>query len=135
MIPELAWLDHVKDVIIQHGGNIQDRPITYSGYFSHIISDIRPKASIGVYPTLSNKVHLMETQKHCMLTTMKATEFVNPGQTPVIAGDLQVYMSQKKAQYMYLEEVGENKIVCFVGMLHLEMAAQECGGVLLASSG
>ena len=137
MIPELAWLDHVKDVIVQHGGNIQDRPITYSGYFSHIISesDIRPKASIGVYPTLSIKVHLMETQKHCMLTTMKAIEFVNPGQTPVIAGDLQVYMSQKKAQYMYPEEVGEDKIVCFVGMLHLEMAAQECGGVLLAGSG
>ena len=33
------------------------------------------------------------------------------------------------------EEVGTDKIVCVMGMLHIEMAAQECGGVILAGSG
>ena len=66
-----------------------------------------------------------------MLTHVKATEYLNPGQTPVMAGDLKIYMSMKKCQHMYPEEVGEDKIVCFMGFLHKEMAAQECGGVLL----
>ena len=70
-----------------------------------------------------------------MLTHVKATEYLNPGQIPVMAGDLQIYMSMKKCQHMYPEEVGEDKIVCFMGFLHKEMAAQECGGVLLAGSG
>ena len=69
-----------------------------------------------------------------MLTHVKATEYLNPGQTPVMAGDLQIYMSMKKCQHMYPEEVGEDKIACFMGFLHKEMAAQEFGGVLLAGS-
>ena len=35
---------------------------------------------------------------------------------------------------MYPEEVGEDEIVCFMGFHHKEMAAQECGGVLLVGS-
>ena len=59
----------------------------YSGYFAHDISDsdIRPQAFIGTWPILPNKAHAMETQKHCMKIHMKATEFVNLGQTPVMA--------------------------------------------------
>ena len=114
---------------------LQDRPITYSGYFDYVLKDSekRPKASTGVFPILPNKAHAMET--HCMKMSIKSTEFINPGHTPVIAGDLQVYISQKKCQYMYPEEVGTDKIVCVMGMLHIEMAAQECGGVILAGSG
>ncbi len=36
---------------------------------------------------------------------------------------------------MYPDEVGESKIVSFMGFFHIEMASQECGGKLLAGSG
>ena len=52
MIPKLTWLNHVHNVVVNQGGDLQQRPVTYSGYFAHGIgdSDIRPKASIGEYP-------------------------------------------------------------------------------------
>ena len=36
---------------------------------------------------------------------------------------------------MYPDEVGRAKIVCFIGVLHVEMTSQECGGKLLGGSG
>ena len=73
--------------------------MTYSGFFSHSQSenDIRPTASVGVFPIFYEKASSMSMQKHAMLMTMKATEFVNPGQVPVIVGDLPIYIHQKNA--------------------------------------
>ncbi|XP_076158119.1 uncharacterized protein LOC143140875 [Alosa pseudoharengus] len=70
-----------------------------------------------------------------MLVVMKATEFVNPGQVPVIVADCPLYTQQKKCQWKFPDEVGESKMVCFMGFLHIEMMSQECGGKLLAGSG
>ena len=77
----------------------------------------------------------MAMQKHAMHVVKKATEFVNPGQVPVIVGDCPLYAQQTKRQWAYQEEVGESKMVCFIGFLHIEMTSQECGGKLLAGSG
>ena len=75
-------------------------------------------------------------QKHAMAMTKKATYFVNPGrQTQVIVGDFPLYAQQKKCQWMFQQEVGKDKIVCFMGLLHVEMASQECAEKLLAGSG
>ena len=71
-----------------------------------------------------------------MLTTMKATEFVNLGQIPVIVGDCPLhaqFVQQKKCQWMYPDE--ESKIVSMMGFLHIEMASLDCGGKLLSGSG
>ena len=43
--------------------------------------------------------------------------------------------NRKKCQLKYPDEVGESKMVCVMGFLHIEMASQECGGKLLVGSG
>ena len=72
-------------------------------------------------------------QKHAML--VKAIEFVNPGQVPVIEGDCPLCAQQKKCQWTYPNEVGESNMVCFMDFLHIEMISQDCGGKLLTESG
>ena len=63
-----------------------------------------------------------------MLVVKKAIDFINPGQIPVIVGDCPLYAQQKKCQWVYPDEVGETKMVSFMGLLHIEMTSQECGG-------
>ncbi|CAL8338996.1 unnamed protein product [Boreogadus saida] len=43
-------------------------------------------------------------QKHSMLVVMRATDFVNPGQIPVIVADFPLYMQQKKCQWKFPDE-------------------------------
>jgi len=134
---ENEWLEHIHGIILDRNGALQELPITYFGFFSkkQPLEDIRPAANIGVFPVLPEKAASMAMQKHAMLMIMKATEFVNPGQIPVIVGDCPLYAQQKKCQWAYPDDVGEHKIVSFIGFLHIEMASQECGGKLLAGSG
>ncbi|KAF4094513.1 hypothetical protein G5714_024591 [Onychostoma macrolepis] len=136
-VPDEAWLDHLQTVLIEKDGILQDTPVTYSGFFSHgqRKEDVRPRATVGVFPVFYEKASSMAMQKHSMLVVMKATEFVNPGQVPVIVADCPLYTLQKKCQWKFPDEVGESKIVCFMGFLHIEMMSQECGGKLLAGSG
>ncbi len=95
--PEQAWLDHIYAVSIENEGVLQEKPVTYSGYFSHLQSpdDVRPCASIGLLPLFYEKASTMAMQKHAMTITMKATQFLNPGQVPVIVGDCPIYVQQK----------------------------------------
>lgn len=137
---ERHWLQHVNMVVKDNDGQLQETPVTYSGFFSHgqNSKDVRPRSTVGVFPILYEKSATMAMQKHSMHIAMKATEFVNPGQIPVLVGDCPLYALQKKCQWVYPDEVGESKLVCFMGMLqllHVEMASQECVGKLLAGSG
>ena len=136
-IQEDAWLDHVYAVAVEGDGEIQDKPVSYSGFFSsnQDAADVRPSAAVGVFPVFYEKAASMAMQKHAMLMCMKATDFVNPGQIPVIVGDCPLYTLQKKCQWKFPDEVGESKVVCLMGFLHIEMISQECGGNLLAGSG
>ena len=73
-------------------------PVTFSRFFSNkqTPKDFRPAAMIGVFPVLPEKAASMAMQKHAMHMIMNATEFVNPGQIPVIVGDGPLYAQQKK---------------------------------------
>ena len=123
--------------ITTDGAALHEIPITWSGYHSHnqSNSDIRPPASIGLFPEFYEKAATLSMQKHGMLMMAEAIEYLNPGQTPVIEGDGPLYNIMKKLQLMYPDEVGETKIVSFIGLLHMEMCDQECGGKLMGGSG
>ena len=73
----------------------------------------------------------MAMQKHSMEMLIKAINYANPGQIAVCTVDCPLYALQKKCQWVYPDEVGETNIVIMLGMLHLEMTTQECGGRLL----
>ena len=50
-------------------------------------------------------------------------------------GDLPLFARQKMCQWLFKEEVGEDKMVCMIGFLHLEMNTQEALGKVLGGSG
>ena len=133
--PDQQWVKHACDVIAND--KLDEIPITWSGYHSYQqeLHHIRPKASIGLFPEFYEKAATMHMQKHGMKMMMKATEYANPGQIPVLVADGPLYILLKKLQWAYPDEVGESKLVVFQGMLHLEMAVQECGGKLMGGSG
>ena len=129
-------LQHVCQVVLGNATELPTTPVTYSGFFSHSQQpeDIKPRSTVGVFPIFFEKAASMAMQKHAILMAKKAIEFVNPGQVPVIVGDCPLYALQKKCQWKYPDEVGESKMVCFMGFLHVEIVSQECGGNLLAGS-
>ena len=62
----------------------------------------------------------MAMQKHAMLVVKKSIDFINPGQIPVIVDDCPLHAQQKiekKCQLVYPDEVGESKMVSFMGLL------------------
>ena len=133
-IPEQSYLDHVKSIMQDPEKKLKPLPMTFSGYFSGLHSSTqRPQASIGGFPILNEKSTELATQKHFMNAIKKATEFLNPGQDPVITSDHAIYSVQKKCKKVYPQEL--RSVVCFMGLLHLEMALQEVGGWLMGDSG
>ena len=119
------------------GGKLGKVPVTWSGYHSHNqnTEDIRPPATIGIFPEFYDKAASMSMQKHGMLMMQEATDKANPGQVTVIVGDGPLYKIMKELQWLNPDNVGFTKIVCIMGFLHLEMCNQECGGKLMGGSG
>ena len=105
--------------------------MTFSGYFSKIQKqkEVKPRAVVGTFPVFTEeKADSLSMQKHAMKVVMNAIDFLNKGQTPVIEGDLPLYARQKMCQWLFKDEIGEDKMVCMIGFLHLEMCTQEAGG-------
>ena len=46
-----AWLKHVHKVLAEKQGELQDIPVTYSGFFSHCqgSDNVRPRTTVGVF--------------------------------------------------------------------------------------
>ena len=64
----------------------------------------------------------------------EVTEFLNPGQIPVIAGDCPIFSTCKYVQWKYPDIHGEDKLVMMLGGLHLEKSLWTVLGNLLDES-
>lgn len=73
--------------------------------------------------------------KHAMSIVQKNVEFLNPGQTAVIAFDQPLFTIAKKIQWNFPLTHGEDKLVIMFGGLHIEMAALKTIGDWLEDSG
>lgn len=63
------------------------------------------------------------------------TDFLDPGQIPVIAFDQPLYALAKTIQWNWPDEYGEEKFVIMLGGLHIEMVAWETIGDWLENTG
>ena len=63
--------------------------------------------------------------KHAMNKILEATEYLNPGQTAVVAMDQPLYAIGKKIQWHNPDGFGKNFVV-MMGSLHIEMAQSWC---------
>ena len=89
-IREKFWIDSVK----ADEGDM----LTWAGHFSQQqeVDSIRPQAEIGISPVFPDKITDPALLAHIMRLCKKGIEFLNPGQTPVLGGDRQVYTLLKQ---------------------------------------
>ena len=73
--------------------------------------------------------------KHGMDVLRVATQFLNPGQIPVIALDTPLYALAKYIQWNWPQTHGEDKYVAMFGSLHIEMAVWNTYGNYFEASG
>ena len=55
--PEEAWPKHLYTVVFEEVGELQEMPVTYSGFFSYgqRAEDVRPRATVGIFPDFYEK--------------------------------------------------------------------------------
>ena len=61
--------------------------------------------------------------RHSMNIVKQATEYLNPGQVPVIAVDQPLFALAKQIQLNWPKTYDEQHFVILLGGLHIEMAA------------
>ena len=72
--------------------------------------------------------------KHGITVLQCATEFLNPGQIPVVAFDAPLFALAKFVQWKWPETHGENKFVAMLGGCgrHLAITWKDLDGLLLS---
>lgn len=73
--------------------------------------------------------------RHLMDVIKKTTEYLNPGQAPVIAVDQPLSTVAKQIQWNWPESHDEQHFVFILGGLHIEMATLSVLGNWLEDSG
>ena len=111
--------------------------MTWSGHYSRLQDEksIKPPAEIGANPIFPDKITDPALLVHLLRHTKKGQEFLNPGQTPVLGADQQVYALLKQLQWKFPEEFGEHKFVIMLGGLHIEDKIYLMLGKVIRGSG
>lgn len=85
--------------------------------------------------SFSDCAYSVEMISHAITVISKAVEYLNPGQTVVIACDQPLFALAKTIQWAQKDSAGEDKLVVMLGGLHIEQAALKAIGTWLAGSG
>ena len=72
---------------------------------------------------------------HGIDSLIEITDYLNPGQIPVLACNCPIFAKCKCILWKYPEKYGEDKLIIMFGGLHLEIGLWIALGDLLASSG
>lgn len=76
----------------------------------------------SLLPLFQEAAHSVAMIKHSMDKVKEITDFLNPGQTPVITADQPLFVIAKQIQWEWPSIYGEDKFVVMFGGLHIEMA-------------
>ena len=97
---------------------------------------IEPIPGIGVLlPLFQEKAATISMIKHGIDVLRSITEYLNPGQVPVIACDQPLFALTKYVQWAWPNNYGEDRLIPMLGGLHTEMNFWKVIGDLLDESG
>lgn len=131
---EKCWLDHGIQLLDKDLE--REDYISWSAYHASLIQPGKELPVIsGLLPLFHEKAASISMVKHGMDVLRQVTEYLNPGQIPVIAVDQPLYTIVKYVQWKWPETHGESVYVAMLGGLHIEMALWSLCGDLLESSG
>ncbi len=91
-VKDTAYISHVEDVL-EKGESGNDEVVTWAGFSSQLMDNesVKPPAKIGILLLFPDKAASPSMMKHTMEIVKKNTEFVHPGQTPVLGADQPLY--------------------------------------------
>ena len=128
----MDWLNHVVEAM-QNGGSI---PLSWSAYSAEYATNVNIIKSISsMLPLFNEDSHYVTLMIHAFKLIKKVTDFLNPGQTPVMIFDQPLYAIAKNIQWSMPERYGEDKLVVMLGGLHVEMGFLVMIGSWLNGSG
>lgn len=131
----LRWLEHVRTVITDNtSDNMQ---ISWSAFHANEVKS--PEHSTldisSLLPLFQEESKSPAMIRHSMNVVRDAINFLNPGQSPVLACDQPLYALAKEIQWTWPETHGENQYVVMLGGLHIELTALKALGKWLDDSG
>jgi len=135
-IKERNWLSHSTQLL--GAEELQkDDAISWSAFHASSL-----ESSTEVHPALTQLLPLFYEKaataamiKHGMTVLYSATEFLNPGQIPVMTFDAPLFALAKFIQWNWPNTHGEDKFIVMFGGLHIEMALWKTYGDYLQGSG
>ena len=133
---EKCWLEHAIKLMEKEQVDDDDK-IAWSAYHASLqsLSDNVLPALTQLLPLFYEKAATAAMIKHGMDVLKKATQFLNPGQIPVIALDEPLFALAKLVQWNWPQTHGEKDFVVMFGGLQIEMAIWKTFGDYLESSG
>ena len=132
---EEQWLKKVEDLYKKNELSNNDN-MSWAAYHASQQADYdREVSRLALLPLFKEEAHSVAMIKHAMDVVRNCTSHLNPGQTPVITMDQPLYTLCKKIQWDLGGGYGEDRYVCMLGPLHIEMAALRVLGEWLTNSG
>ena len=120
-------ITHVQEEVDSEDDIQQDMEVSWAAFHVSKTDQNPPDISslLSLFPEKASSPAIMAMKRHAMDIVKENVDFLNPGQTSVIAFDQPLYTLAKQIQWNWPNIYGEDKVVIMFGGLFIEMAAFE----------
>ncbi len=127
---ESDWIDVVESSL--NVESLKNVNVNWSSFHANLeTKDIIP-CTIGLLPLFQESAHTSSMIYHAMKICLQITNYLNEGQTAVVACDEPLFALCKELQWMYPDLF--HKVLPVMGSLHFEMVLLRCVGQILDGS-
>ncbi|KAK3921529.1 Chromosome-associated kinesin KIF4 [Frankliniella fusca] len=131
---ESDWLNHVHEILTEK--EIELEAVSWAAFRSEQQSVTALDVSISsLLPLFHEKSSSPAMVKHAMDLVKSCTEFLNPGQTPVMCADQPLFTLAKLIQWNHPDNYCEKNFVLLFGPLHIEQNFLRIIGEVMEGSG
>ncbi|KAE8741877.1 hypothetical protein FOCC_FOCC012580 [Frankliniella occidentalis] len=129
---EINWLEHVSNCVT--GGNGDAENISWSAFHASEQTVSHCPSINALLPLFHENASSASMIYHGMTIIKETTEYLNPGQIPVLYGDQPLFTHGKMLQYN-CPELSEEKFVMMFGHFHIEQNFLQLIGKFMKGGG
>ena len=128
------WLEHSHQLLSKDALDAEDW-ISWAAYNAVKFGQVAAITPSMKFPLFREPAHSPMMIYHGMNVIIAVSNFLNPGQTPIMTVDQPLFTLAKKIQWKFPDTHGENKFVVMLGAMHTEKMVLEMLGDWLEGSG
>ena len=130
---QAKWLNHAMALLQKP---IESEWISWSAFHASLQNHSDDLCTIvSLLPLFYEKAATVAMIKHGMQVQKKITDYLNPGQVPIMTFDQPLFALAKSVQWKWPHILGEGKFLVMFGGLHIELALWNTIGDFLEDSG